>query len=605
MNKLNEYLTEGSKHLFDTNHGSFYVMLFLSLLTVHLVVIFGIPQENAKQIGKITFLLAAAIPLIIYLVRVKYRKAIFKDDASRFLWIGSRALFTALFLMFCYVGGIGIIINIISMIVFIAMIYLIVKRFSNSSNSNDEYIRGSRMTGAEQLKKELERAGKKGPLVIAGVPLPIHSETRHIFLGGSIGSGKSLGIKELLEQARNAGQRAIVYDISGEFVEVFYRKDKDIIFNPLDKRSVVTKGWSLFKEIDQMYDLDSVAATLIPKSKGDASPYFVEAAQSVLASLMKRLIETGQETNERLYYYVAKAPIEELAAILEGTEGASHIGLRTDPKTSSNVRSTLTTKMRILGYLKDCGEASDFSLRKWVTEDSDSWIFITSRQAQQATLAPLLAFAIDRIGTFLLSLEPDRDRRIWISLDELSSLPRVQIETIMDKGRKYGACVLIGLQNINQLRDVYGEETAASLLSNCLTWVIYRTSDPTTAEYMSKKLGEQELYEHVSSISQKGSFVVETNGKNVTKQRTKKEIVLPSEIMNLDERIAYIKVEGNFPVVKTEFPIIQRKVQAPAFEAVDFSIQRGTPAMKAHAKEDPAIVPEAGPLSDDDEPPVG
>ncbi|HSA34412.1 MAG TPA: type IV secretion system DNA-binding domain-containing protein, partial [bacterium] len=430
-------------------------------------------------------------------------------------------------------------------------------------------------------------------------------ETRHFFLGGSIGSGKSLGIKELLAQARNAGQRAIVYDISGEFVEVFYRKDKDIIFNPLDKRSVITKGWSLFKEIDQMYDLDSVAATLIPQSKGDASPYFIEAAQSVLASLMKRLMETGQETNERLYYYVAKAPIEELAAILEGTEGSSHIGSGTDPKTASNVRSTLTTKLRILGYLKDCDAASDFSLRKWVTENSDSWIFITSRQAQQATLAPLLAFAIDRIGTFLLSLEPDRTRRIWISLDELSSLPRVQIETIMDKGRKYGACVLIGLQNINQLRDVYGEETAASLLSNCLTWVIYRTSDPTTAEYMSKKLGEQEIYEYVASTSQKGSLVVETNGKNITKQRTKKEIVLPSEIMNLDERIAYIKVEGNFPVVKTEFPIIQRKAQAPAFEAVDFSIQRGTPAAKRTEKEYPVLAPEDGTLSDDDEPPVG
>lgn len=42
-----------------------------------------------------------------------------------------------------------------------------------------------------------------------------------------------------------------------------------------------------------------------------------------------------------------------------------------------------------------CDEGEPFSIRKWVHEDGDSWMFITARESMREALKPILSLWID------------------------------------------------------------------------------------------------------------------------------------------------------------------------------------------------------------------
>ncbi len=75
------------------------------------------------------------------------------------------------------------------------------------------------------------------------------------------------------------------------------------------------------------------------------------------------------------------------------------------------------------------------------------------------------------------------DRRIWILLDEWQTLQEVpKLHDILAEGRKYGAAVIAGNQNLKQLEDIYGKSKAATMLSLFNSKVIFRVPEPESAE---------------------------------------------------------------------------------------------------------------------------
>ena len=108
-------------------------------------------------------------------------------------------------------------------------------------------IRGSLFLEAKELKKFLKKQDQLSDLEVGEVPLIKDSETKHILITGTTGSGKSVCMMEILDQIRNRGNRAILYDDSGTFISHYYRKGQDIILNPLDERCPV---WNIWQEGD-------------------------------------------------------------------------------------------------------------------------------------------------------------------------------------------------------------------------------------------------------------------------------------------------------------------------------------------------------------------
>lgn len=110
----------------------------------------------------------------------------------------------------------------------------------------DEWIRGAKFVEAGGLKKIIKKSKAPTSLKIGDIPVPIAAETKHFFIVGRPGSGKTLCISAILERLKERSAKAVVYDFKGDYLSRFYDPQRDLIFNPLDQRCC---GWSVFNEI--------------------------------------------------------------------------------------------------------------------------------------------------------------------------------------------------------------------------------------------------------------------------------------------------------------------------------------------------------------------
>jgi len=180
--------------------------------------------------------------------------------------------------------------------------------------------RGSRLVPSSHLARMIRKRGNLD-LELCGVPLPEESERTHILMVGTTGVGKSTAMRQLLDQVRGKGERAIVYDPGGHFLSE-YATDGDILLNPFDRRS---DSWSIFHEISSERDAVRIAQSLVGGKEGKDEG-FVQGGRAVLSSLLWKLHQTGQRDMGKLYDWLVVSDQEELAELLKGTPGARPLG---------------------------------------------------------------------------------------------------------------------------------------------------------------------------------------------------------------------------------------------------------------------------------------
>jgi hypothetical protein len=83
------------------------------------------------------------------------------------------------------------------------------------------------------------------PSHLATVSYPWRLEQSHAMLIGTTGMGKTVALSDMIRRGPGKGQRCVVFDLTGAFIEHFYDPERDIILNPLDARC---PQWSVFDE---------------------------------------------------------------------------------------------------------------------------------------------------------------------------------------------------------------------------------------------------------------------------------------------------------------------------------------------------------------------
>ncbi len=173
-------------------------------------------------------------------------------------------------------------------------------------------------------------------------------------------------------------------------------------------------------------------------------------------------------------------------------------------------------------------------------------------------LRPLVAAWIGELVNAALALPPDRDRRLWLLLDELAALGRVQsLSDALTQGRKFGLCAVAGLQTVAQLRGAYGMQGAQTLLSCFSSQLILRATDPETADWGSRLLGDQQLSRRVKSEGSGAGGSHSGESEQISIER----VVLPSEIAGLGDRRGFLRLAGDFPIARVEIPIPPTRVE--------------------------------------------
>src|SRR3546814_11867270 len=133
---------------------------------------------------------------------------------------------------------------------------------------------------------------------------------------GTTGTGKTVALSQLLAEARARGQRAVVFDLTGAFIETFYDPTRDIILNPLDARC---PNWSVFNDCTSEGEFHAAAEALVPHDGGGSEQFWVLAARMLFVEMCLHLQRTAQASNQAL----APRPLPRSEDRAVGKEGAS------------------------------------------------------------------------------------------------------------------------------------------------------------------------------------------------------------------------------------------------------------------------------------------
>ncbi len=422
---------------------------------------------------------------------------------------------------------------------------------------SNQFLRGARFGTVRQVRRALWRHAK-GSFDIGGVNVPDIFEPEHILICGAPGTGKTNIIVKMLEGIRQRRRRAIVYDTAGTFVEKFYRPGIDVLLNPLDARS---DCWSPWVDVPRDYHYDQIAESTMPDKAGD--PFWAKAARGTLVAVLRKLARQERPLISILLDILLRSKLKDLAAFVDGTEAAAFISPEGE-RTSAGVQAELASVMRSFSYLDDT--ADGLSIRDWVAhEKDDSWLFITVKSDQLPSLRPLITVWLDIAISAIMSLTPDRKRRLYCVIDELPTLQKLpSLSDFLARARKYGGCGVLGFQSYPQLEATYGIQDAAAITGYCSTWVALRANDTPTAKHVSENLGQVEQVEANEGMSYGVNDM--RDGVNLSRMQVTRPLVMHTEVTNLPNLAGYLRFGRSLPVVRFEDRFNKVASIATAFE---------------------------------------
>ncbi|EKG0013001.1 type IV secretion system DNA-binding domain-containing protein [Vibrio cholerae] len=473
-------------------------------------------------------------------------------------------------------------------------VYLVVKAVKRGKEiKEDKYIRGAKLVSAEKLKGEIVEKYGISDLTLGDFPLPTGFSKKHTLISGTTGAGKSTALTHLLKAIRARGDRAVVYDKKGEFVEMFYRDGIDHILNPADSRS---HQWTPWEEMASPFDADWIAETLIPedKSKG-GDPFFRDSPRHVFSAVLQKLYMDGFRSLTTLLRATAWSDLELLTELVAGTPAETHFS-EGNEKTLASIRSTLVNGVLPLRLLKEENTKGFFSIRDWIAEGDepnadDSWLFLPVRESEIEIQKPLISTWIQAAAKGLMARGVNNERTLWIVVDELPSLKKIPaLSMLMAEGRGFGAAVVLGIQEINQLEEEFGKNTSRTILGLCSTQLHFRLNNADTAEWVSKVLGEAEREEVDEDLNYSADDI--RDGVRVSSKRQNRKIVLPSEIMDLPDLSCFAKIWGVESKARIDIPFLRLPKIADGFiqgdenETVGMRLLNAARTMKMEADTD-------------------
>lgn len=424
--------------------------------------------------------------------------------------------------------------------------------------TQDGFIGGSRIVSDKELAAMAKKSGKTF-FEIGKVPVPVDSETSHVFIVGSPGRGKTLVMRKIIHKAVEADKRGVILDVKGDWIPDVYRENIDLIFNPLDKRTI---KWTIFNDIKDPISIRNFCSWIIPVTNQKA-PFFEESARFILESIMLRCIKTDNTTNAEIKRLSDLTPYE----LSQSLDGFGRGGVFVGEKGNKDVFATFQRAMAFIDFLED----GDFSVEAFIKSEKPGFIFLSNTPKTAEAFKPLLTAFTNVFISNTLLLADNLGRRIYIFLDEFGRLGKIdQIKDLALLGRSKGASLWLTSQDLNQLAHLYSQDEMLSIINAFSTFATMGLNEPKGAKYWSEKFGEQELYEITETIGM-GPHI-NRDGINLNKQKKREFVIKDGDILNLEKRAMYLKLDGIPACAKTKIEIIPAKNNAPALIEREISI---------------------------------
>lgn len=408
---------------------------------------------------------------------------------------------------------------------------------------------------------ERKSGGIHHPYELAGIRYPWRTEQSHTMLIGTTGTGKTTQMRDLIAQMRLRNDRAVVFDLTGAYVEAFYDPDTDIILNPMDQRC---PSWSVFMECTNHADFNSVAAALMPIDGGASEPFWILAARTLFVETCTRLKAAGKATNRDLASRLMMADLKDVHKLLENTV-ADPLTAPEAARMAESIRAVFNTNAQALRFLPD--DNPPFSICDWIAkiDNPGSILFITSSHNELALNRALLTVWMNVAVHRLMRLPRTRDLRTWFFFDEVHALHRLPaIEDGLQTARGFGGAFVLGIHSFAKLAETYGEEGAQNLASLARTKLILATADRDTAQHCSDYIGHREVRMMDEAYSYGYSNI--RDAATITPRQQIEPLVIPDDIMKLPSLRGFLVFPEGFDAARVQLHYKDYPVVADAYQ---------------------------------------
>jgi hypothetical protein len=355
--------------------------------------------------------------------------------------------------------------------------------------------------------------------------LPVREAVKHFLICGAIGTGKTTSIdlflqsiKERFRPGREKPEQLIIFDAKSEIVpklnalgysvELDAPQDNNVwLLNPFDKRSCT---WNISEAVETPLMARHFAALIVPEEPGSTTPFFWSAARqlvyAVVIGLFKSPVFTTKKTWDLRDLLSALANRDRIAAITSLDPRAKELAasILNDKQHSDAVVASLATKLarfeEVAALWKATPKPRLFSIPDFLKKPGV--LIIGNDPVLRESLWPINAMLLKSLAQEILRGTETQEPRHWFMLDEFPAMERVEaIQDLVNRGRSKGASVLIGMQGIDRLNELYGQYGANDLLEQLTHKTFFRAGGPATAQWIESFFGRYRRTEESYSKS--------------------------------------------------------------------------------------------------------
>lgn len=354
------------------------------------------------------------------------------------------------------------------------------------------------------------------------VKLDMNTFSRHLMILGGIGTGKTNALNQILQQIKEGAQEEdviIIFDTKGEFEDSFFEEGIDVVLSNSDDACGVDGEqdyWNVFGEIERdehmQESIIEICKTIFAEHLENTNQiFFPSAAKDILSAIILYIIKKypeSEQNNETLTDIITnELDLGKLFDILNEMPETRSMCAYIDERAGEQALGIIAELLSVFKetFLGNFTKKGNLSMRQLVKEKKGRCIFIEYDLKTGNALKPIYELLFD----FALKEALGRKKsggNVWLVIDEFSLLPRLMhIEDAVNFGRSLGVKMIIGLQNIEQIYDAYGETRARSLMSGFMTKIVFNINDPTSRDYVVELYGKNRKKEsYMSAIRQNG-----------------------------------------------------------------------------------------------------
>tara|TARA_R110000772_G_scaffold49505_1_gene114015 strand:- start:1283 stop:3088 length:1806 start_codon:yes stop_codon:yes gene_type:complete len=408
-------------------------------------------------------------------------------------------------------------------------------RLAMTEKPAPKVVRGRKHLAGKSAFRELIRLSQKecrqsgdGLQFPPGIPISRDRESRHFLIWGSTGAGKTTAMLHLMLQAIARGDKVLILDVKGDMTATLPRLGN--IIAPHDARSL---QWDIATDCRSPQEARELAARLIPESRSDR--IWSDAAREILTACVVSLqVRHGDRWGWSDLRELVVADAEALLDVAERFHPEA-IQFLKEPgsKTTQSIISTFKAHMNVVSVLAEAWPNSSrerpFSVRKWLSHPACHPIVLQHDgrfpQLTKAWLSGIIGLLASHAASPAMKENPER--RTWLFLDEFPQLERLDhFSTLLDVGRSKGISVVLGAQDLSQIRKTYGHDQADAWIGMIGTHIITRMNLGQSAETTSRLIGQQTVEHYRKSETRAGGNLSTT----WTREREVRPVITPSEL---------------------------------------------------------------------------